>query len=450
MINLRVTPLVAAQTGFIFLMNDVSELKKAADEMRGQAVKLEASNKAYQDSQIAMLNLLEDARALEGELKREKSGVERKVAERTSELQTERKSLEAIIDGVDFGIYMLGPDLHVTMVNKAMQQLYSRGLEKPYSLAAFDADVKTYVDAQEDIREAMRTHHPVGRSEYPRGNRILRSYRAPLYESTSKSVKFLGMVNVLQDITEMKAVERSRDEFFSIASHELRTPLTAIRGNTAMIQEYFAKQIKDPELKEMIGDIHSSSIRLITLVNDFLNTSRLEQGKIEFKIEPFDLVDLVTEVIKEFKAGDVTSTVPIEAELGGVTLALADRDRLKEVIINLIGNAVKFTEKGSVKVRVSTEAGRIKLSVEDTGHGIPAESQSLLFRKFQQASNNILTRDSTRSSGLGLYIAKMIVTGMGGDIFLEKSAVGKGSTFTVVLPLAKAVSTKVARKKVVT
>ncbi len=447
-INMSITALKTDQPGCIFVINDVSELKRASDAIKQQSAKLEASNRAFQQSQVAMLNLLEDARALEIELKDEKAGIEQKITERTNELQTERESLKAIINGVDFGIYVLGPDLHVNMVNDPMQKLYAEGLDKPYTLKAFDADAQRFVEPQADIKEAVRTHSPVSRPEYTQGSRTLRSFRSPQYEAGSNPPKLLSVINVLQDITETKAAERSRDEFFSIASHELRTPLTAIRGNTSMIMDYFSDALKDPALKEMIGDIHDSSIRLITIVNDFLNTSRLEQGKIEFKLEPFEPADLIDEVIKEFKAGDTGAKVPIEPSIVAVPSVVADRDRLKEVLINLIGNAVKFTDVGSITVSLAQAGDKIKFSVTDTGKGIPKESQSLLFRKFQQASNNILTRDSTRSTGLGLYISKLMITGMGGEILLEKSAAGKGATFAVTLPAAKPAKVKAVLNKV--
>jgi len=436
-LDLTVTKLQTEQQGYVIMMADVTEKKRSDNNLATRARELAAVNKAFGDSQTAMLNLLEDARELEKDLKLEKTGVEQKVIERTIELQTERESLEAIINGVDFGIYTLGADLHVNMVNKPMQELYTTAMKKKYTLASFDTDVQGFVETQIDVKEALKIHSSVSRNEYPRGSRILRSFRSPVYESGTKPLKLLGVINVLQDITETKAAERSRDEFFSIASHELRTPLTAIRGNTSMIQQYFGDQLKDPSLKEMIGDIHDSSVRLITIVNDFLNTSRLEQGKIDFKIETVDPADLVHEVIKELQAGGMGAKVPLESNLKAVPDVLADRDRLKEVLINLVGNAVKFTDAGSVTVGLALDGKNVKLSVTDTGKGIPVGSQGLLFHKFQQASNNILTRDATRSTGLGLYISKLLMTGMGGEIFLEKSADGEGATFTILIPAVK-------------
>ena len=117
----------------------------------------------------------------------------------------------------------------------------------------------------------------------------------------------------------------------------------------------------------------------------------------------------------------------------------ADKDRVKQVLINFIGNGLKFTKQGGVFVDlVVEENGCVKVSVTDTGIGIAEENQQLLFRKFQQAESNIHTRDTTKGTGLGLYISKLITEGMGGNIALEKSEVGKGSIFSFTLPVAKA------------
>jgi signal transduction histidine kinase len=268
------------------------------------------------------------------------------------------------------------------------------------------------------------------------GIKSLRTFIAPVF-SDSKGKESLGAVILVEDISEAKAVERSRDEFFSIASHELRTPLTAIRGNTRMIIDYYGDQLKDPMLAEMVDDIHSSSIRLITIVNDFLDTSRLEQGKINFEFTSFSINELVKDISQEFKAGEINPNLYVKIDSPvKLPLVLADRDRLKQTIINMVGNAFKFTDEGGVTVTLRADAKKMSIEVSDTGKGIPLESQNLLFRKFQQASNNILTRDSTRSTGLGLYISKLLVEGMNGKIYLKSSKVGKGSVFAIEIPIS--------------
>jgi signal transduction histidine kinase len=217
----------------------------------------------------------------------------------------------------------------------------------------------------------------------------------------------------------------------------LRTPLTAVRGNSDMILNYYPEQLKDPGLKEMVVDIHESSTRLISIVNDFLDMSRLEQGKFVFKTQPFDVGSMVQQVLREY---DVTGSrrklyMKFEPTRKPLSAVLADPERSRQILINLLGNAVKFTEKGGITVTAEPKGRMMSISVTDTGKGIPVESQHLLFRKFQQASNSILTRDSTQSTGLGLYISKLLAENMGGRLYIERTEVGKGSTFTLELPL---------------
>ena len=116
---------------------------------------------------------------------------------------------------------------------------------------------------------------------------------------------------------------------------------------------------------------------------------------------------------------------------------MTDADRVKQVIYNFIGNAMKFTTHGSITISSEVKGRQLKVLITDTGSGIPLDRQHLLFHKFQQASNNILTRDTTRGTGLGLYISKLLVEKMHGKIRLEHSEEGKGSTFSFTLPLAK-------------
>jgi signal transduction histidine kinase len=274
--------------------------------------------------------------------------------------------------------------------------------------------------------------------ELSAGGKIFRVF-ATAVASQEASAAAIGTVMIIEDITEIKVRERSRDEFFSIASHELRTPLTAIRGNATMIADYYGAELKSPDLKAMIDDIHESSVRLIEIVNDFLDLSGLEQGKIVFDLKACALEPLLESVAYEMKS--VLRSKQLYLKLDPLTLdalpkVWVDENRTKQVIYNLIGNAAKFTDSGGVTVTASTSGGFVKVVVTDTGQGIEKESRKLLFRKFQQAGSSILTRDSTRGTGLGLYISKLIVERMGGKIGLRSTAAGKGSSFYFTLPIA--------------
>jgi signal transduction histidine kinase len=190
----------------------------------------------------------------------------------------------------------------------------------------------------------------------------------------------------------------------------------------------------------MVTDIHESSDRLIEIVNDFLDVSRLEQGRIEFHLERLSVAKVIEEVVYGMtsllkqKGLKMKLSANIR-QLNALPDVIVDKNRLKQVFFNLLGNAVKFTKKGSISIEAELERDYIRISVTDTGMGISSESQTLLFRKFQQASDSILTRDSSNGTGLGLYISKLLASGMGGELGLDSSVLGKGSVFFVKVPV---------------
>jgi signal transduction histidine kinase len=229
-----------------------------------------------------------------------------------------------------------------------------------------------------------------------------------------------------------------KDEFFSIASHEMRTPLTAIQGYTYLIRHYYLSKINDSQLENMIDNIEKSSLKLLNIVNDFLDTSRLEHGDINIKQEPINIIKLTSALVEEYSTISHQKGINLQINKPGTDEleVLADPDRLVQVLINLIGNALKFTVKGGVIIEIQLPVNnKIKVLVHDTGKGIAPENKALLFHKFQQAGSGLLVRDAG-GTGLGLYISKILVEKMGGEMKLENSQVGVGSTFSFTLPMA--------------
>jgi|GEM_PF-5538246 len=398
---------------------------------------LEEANKTKK----AMLNLLEDAKSLETQLKTEKEGVEKKVVERTKELHDEQIKLEASINSLSVGFILVDKNNNIVIINQTAKSNFCASETSPLatikdcSLLHIEDELKGIIDIRDYINRCLTHKKTITINELAFQKKFLKIIITPIV-----AIGVIGAVILVEDITETKIMERSKDEFFSIASHELRTPLTAIRGNTSMIQQFYAEKIKDPELSEMIGDIHESSTRLIEIVNDFLDTSRLEMGKMEFKKESFDVVDLARNTIKEYlTTGSMKKLyLKIEDPTSPLPAVLADRNKVKQILINLIGNAIKFTEVGGISLKFEKADNFVKVFVSDTGKGISPASQNLLFRKFQQAQDNILTRDTTKGTGLGLYISKMIIQGMGGEVKIESSEIGKGTTFSFTMPIAPA------------
>ncbi|MBI5126896.1 PAS domain-containing protein [Candidatus Roizmanbacteria bacterium] len=429
-----------------------AELEKRVEEKTkslSQALNItREQNKVLEENKSAMLNLLEDAKNLEDELEKEKKGVEAKVEERTRELKNaknkisegwfmlhqEKARLSSSINNLSLGFIMIDMENRIILTNPSVKNLLGEELIG-----------KTVVDFQKIIGENIDLIDLLKKCQEEKKaikiNNVafnLKYFKIIITPIISEEKTHIGSIFLIEDITEAKIIERSRDEFFSIASHELRTPLTAIRGNSDLIEQYFGDQIKDPQFKEMIGDIHESTIRLINIVNDFLETSRLELGKIDFKKEKVDLVQLISKTIQEFQVTGSRKKLYLEFEKPTKSIPEVDADvaRTKEVFINLVGNSLKYTETGGVKVTVNQEDGFVKVSVIDTGRGISPEGQKLLFRKFQQTGDSLFTRDTTKGTGLGLYISKLMIKGMGGKIWLEKSEEKKGSIFSFTLPIA--------------
>jgi signal transduction histidine kinase/CheY-like chemotaxis protein len=341
---------------------------------------------------------------------------------------------------------MLGANHEIIVSNPAVPRILGYG-QKPWNLSDIEHDLSASMDLVANCEEAARTKHSMDFNEVMFGSKILRLSLTPVL---AKAL-VIGTVLLMEDITEAKVLERSRDEFFSIASHELRTPLTAIKGNSSMILQYYGETMKDHSLHGMVDDIYSSSVRLIEIVNDFLDMSRLEQGKISFKLQPVALDKILEQVFYEM--GPVLKQKKLFCKISGnatrlnsLPLIQADPDRTKQIIYNLIGNAAKFTEKGGITVHAEVVGDHMKVSVTDTGGGIPVANQKLLFRKFQQAASSILTRDTTRGTGLGLYISRLLAEGMDGEVGLESSVPGEGTTFFFTLPLALGTKRLVAAK----
>ena len=367
--------------------------------------------------------------------KESKRIIKEKVRERTRQLKEEQARLLASINNLPLGFFIIDLNHNVVIINPAMQEILDSERKKWSFEELKEHFKKESIDFEQFCVHCREGASLLGIDEVPYGNKILRILSVPI--TLPGKEKVIGSAVVVEDVTEAKLLMRTKEEFFAVASHELRTPLTAIRGNTSLIQEYYSNRIQDPDLKEMLSDIHASSIRLIKIVNDFLDVSRLEQG-IEFKKETIDLVELTEESLEglESTASEKGLFIKLTKPSAGFPKIRGDKDRIKQVIENLVGNGIAFTEEGGVTVDINKDKEFLKVSVTDTGIGISEKNQRLLFKKFQQAGERVLARDVTRGTGMGLYISKLLTVAMGGEIYLKKSEIGKGSTFVFTLPIA--------------
>lgn len=378
------------------------------------------------------------------------------------QLEAAHVRLRASIDSINIGFIMTDDKPQITMVNDAARKILFNDVHrsKEVSLAEL-AGLLPKTELQRTIEHAISTttSHNLGEVQF--GEKFLRIFVAPVMAAPGKP-PVLGSIILFEDITLERSLKRAREEFFSIASHELRTPLTVIMGNAAMINENIVPKTKDQQLGAMTQDIYDSSQRLIQMVNDFLDTSRLEQNRIKFDLEAVDLAAQLKALEKQYRHLVETEGLTLKLEILSSTAAVkvrADADKLQQVLINLLSNAVTFTHKGGITLRLESHPHYARVFVIDTGEGIPDGRHHLLFKKFQQAEENILSRnptkdlapgaarDTTHGTGLGLYISKLLMEGMGGLIRLESSEVGKGSVFSLTLPSASNVKKGALRAK---
>ena len=380
----------------------------------------------------------EKTKVLLQEVNHGKEKAEDMVKVRTKELAEEKARLLASINSLAFGFVIAGVDGSILIKNPSLSRIL--GLtEEPGRVDDIAEAFGDTFNLKKFCADSIERQVPSEKSDISYGNKFLRVLCAPIFaeaESAATTGSVIGSVVLIEDTTEAKVIQRSREEFFSIASHELRTPLTAIHGNTDLLLDTYKEKLPDPEMRAMLEDINASSGRLISIVNEFLQISRLEQGKIEIERQPFDLSEAIAQVVRTLTEMASQKNITLSFESSPIPLVMGDKNRTEEVLENLIGNAIKFTSEGGVSVSVESMGTQVKVRVTDTGIGISEQNQANLFRKFQQASEDLLARDNSQSTGLGLYISKLLMTAMGGAVVLEKSALGKGSTFSFTLPVA--------------
>ena len=231
---------------------------------------------------------------------------------------------------------------------------------------------------------------------------------------------------------EIEAANRHKSEFLANVSHELRTPLNAIIGFSEVLLEKFFGELNDKQ-NEYVDDILSSGRHLLSLINDILDLSKVEAGRMELEVTPFFLPDAIENALllvrERASRHGIKLDRAVDDRLGDFT---GDERKVKQILVNLLTNAVKFTpEGGQIRVEARLDDRAIIVSVTDTGIGIAKEDQEAIFEEFRQAGGNYAHK--REGTGLGLTLTKRFVEMHGGKIWVE-SEVGKGSTFTFTLP----------------
>jgi signal transduction histidine kinase len=249
--------------------------------------------------------------------------------------------------------------------------------------------------------------------------------------------KPVGAIEVFRDISFEEEVDRIKSEFISLASHQLRTPLSSIKTYTHMLKDGYMGEVTSAQ-SSALQTIVEASDRMNELITTLLNITRMESGAIATSVRNIKIDNLVREVVRELSVPASNKQLKLDLSISGKYSASVRTDRaiLKEIIINLVSNAVKYTPpKGKVHIKARLRKDQVLIQISDTGWGIPKYSQDQIFSKFFRAEN-IVKRETT-GTGLGLYLVKGLVESINGKIWFE-SREGEGTDFFLSLPRSAA------------
>jgi len=348
--------------------------------------------------------------------------------ERLILLERERSQLRTVLEGMVEGVVLTDPTGRILVANDAFGRIFDAQLpvegRRPLETARVPA-------LQEAIESALEADEPLTREIAVGGahEKVIQASLAAIRERGD----VVGAVAVFHDVTELKRLERVRREFVANVSHELRTPLTAIKGYAETLRD---GGLRNPETAaEFVRVIHRHAERLRALIEDLLDLAAVEQGEARLKPAPVRARDVVGPVETLIRPAAETRRQSLTIEIpDDLPAILADRDRLAQVLINLLDNAVKFTpEGGRITLSAKASGSRVILAVSDNGVGIPPGELPRIFERFYRVARSRDRREG--GTGLGLAIAKHLTQAMGGTIDVE-SAVGSGTVFRVTLPAA--------------
>lgn len=349
-------------------------------------------------------------------------------------LKDEKEQREAILASMEEGVIVTDPKGNVTMANRKAEELFGKEL-----LEKRVVEISRNPELHRIIEEGSKKGETVtGEITIAAPNSVSLSVTmTPLIRNTER----LGSVIVFHEITLLKKLETMRIDFVANVSHELKTPLTAIKGFAETLKE---GAINDKEHAARFVDIiKENADRLSRLVEDLLTLSNIELGKVSFDIRAVEIEEVARMVISTLEPKAKAKGLNLELDIEKGVHALSDKDRLAQILLNLVDNGIKFTEKGSVRINARiitsqplnllTSGALVQISVTDTGTGIPPKDIPRLGERFYRV-------DPARSrelggTGLGLAIVKHLVASMGGKLSIE-SEYGKGTRISFIIPPA--------------
>lgn len=361
-----------------------------------------------------------------GELGNTLNKMAKDIEDKIKEVNRQNQHLSAVFNSMIEGVVLVDKNTRIISLNHADEKIFGISADKQTGRLFLEAipnnDISevmnSVLEKEEFISQELILNWPV--------QKIFQVNAAPIFDKSGVS----GCLLVLHDITEIRKLETMRRDFVANVSHELKTPLTSIKGFVETLSE---GALEDKEhSRQFLRIIQEHTDRLDSLINDLLDLSHIESGEIKLEIEGLRFKDLVDEVLPGFKSQINKKKILVEDSVSPELIIKADKDKIKQVLTNLIDNAIKFNkDKGFIKIYSQSLDNQIKIIIEDSGQGIPPKDLPRIFERFYRV-------DKARSrelggTGLGLSIVKHVIELHGGSVGVE-STEGLGSKFWFTLP----------------
>ncbi|WP_285010855.1 PAS domain-containing sensor histidine kinase [Pedobacter faecalis] len=362
-------------------------------------------------------------------------GVSKIARDITEAIEAEKQGamLSAIVSNSEDAIISKNLDSIVTSWNDSAQRLFGYSAAEMIGQSIVKLIPDDRLQEEPEIIAKLSSGQRVDHFETKRLTKFGKLLDVSLSISPVRDLsgRIIGISKIARDITYKKEEEQRKNDFIAIVSHELKTPLTSMRS---YVQLALAKALErgDGFTEKVLKRADAQTRKMTGLIQDFLNLSRLEEGKMTLNLSEFSLSELINEVVSDTLT--LSPAHEIIYEPCGEMRIRADREKLSQVVINLLGNAIKYSpEDTTIRIECSSTAQEVTIKVIDQGYGIPPEDQSRLFERFYRVNDGRQLNIS--GFGIGLYLVSEIVKLHGGEIRVE-SEVGKGSIFSIMLPLA--------------
>ncbi len=405
--------------GSFIAVSDITEIKKFQEKLEE---KVRDRTKELEETKDKLAKTLEETK------------------DAKEKVENEKNKTMAIISNLVDPIIILDQESKILLFNPEAKEIFGLGQsslgkkinkKNNYSLENFKKVIKKdYTVTSGEELESRNSDEEEVEIEHQGDNLTYRVVTTKVYDNKNK---FIGTMKIFSDLTREKRINRLKTEFVSIAAHQLRTPLSAIKWAIKMILDGDTGKINEDQ-RDLLKKGFESNERMIKLVNDMLNVSRIEEGRLEYNFEKENFKETYKTVVGSLKNKIKEKNVNFDIkEPQKIPYVYIDREKIRLVLQNLLENAVKYTpENGKITLEIKKNKKNLVIRIKDNGVGIPKKDQEKLFSKFFRAENVI--KMQTDGNGLGLFIAKNVVKKHGGDIECN-SEEGRGTEFIIHLPL---------------